>query len=66
MDIDYSLVKEEDANHIRWSNDETKCILAYHGSKPDFLSSITGVMYHEEILSLLSTSEWISPNDDEI
>ena len=66
MDVDYSKIKEVDASHIRWNNAGTECILAYNGSKPDFLSSITGVMNHDEGLSLLVTSDRIAPDYDEI
>ena len=48
------------------ANDESECILAYHGAKPSFLSNITGVINHGEVLELLLTSDWVSPDEDEI
>ena len=64
--IDWNSIKETDANHVRWNNDESECILAYHGAKPSFLSNITGVINHGEVLELLLTSDWVSPDEDEI
>jgi len=40
--------------------------LAYNGAKPSFLSNITGVINHGEVLELLLTSDWVSPDEDEI
>lgn len=66
LTIDWSLVGDVDDAHVRWSNDKSKCIMKYNGAKPTFLSSITGVLNHSELLELMDTDDWIHPNAYEI
>lgn len=59
--IDFSEVIENEAT-LRYSLDGTKFIVKYDGTKPACLSSYTDYT-HSEILSLLSGSEWTSPDE---
>tara|TARA_R100000808_G_C2146969_1_gene154882 strand:+ start:1287 stop:1562 length:276 start_codon:yes stop_codon:yes gene_type:complete len=72
MDIDYSQVNENpnisdmENNGIRWDNNNEYCYLSYQGTKPDFLASITNILTNEEVLALMATEQWVSPDEDEV
>ena len=59
--VDFSKVKETSENTVRRSMDGTKTFVKWDGSAPSFTSSLStreGPYTYEEILTILSTSEW--------
>jgi len=61
--IDFNQVLETSADTLRYSLDGTKTFVKYEGTQPFFLLGKTEYT-HEEILNILSGSEWTS--EDEI
>jgi hypothetical protein len=55
--IDFSLVEETSLETLRLSLDTTKCVLKFEGETPAFLVGLQQ-HNHEEILEIMSTSEW--------
>lgn len=55
--IDFTKVHEDNANTLRWNNDNTKTFVKYEGSKPSFLTG-KSVLNHSQILSELQNDEW--------
>ena len=67
--IDFNQVLETSADTVRKSVDETKTFVKYNGDMPSSVSSLTTKSQeysHNEILTILSTSEWTSPNQDPV
>jgi len=66
--IDFSEVLETSSETLRLSIDETKTFVKYNGdTMPNSVSNLTtkqGPYSHEQILTILSGSEWV--NDDEL
>ena len=63
--IDFSTVLETSAETVRKSVDETKTFVKWDGSMPQCISDLTtkeGPYTYDEILVILSTSEWTDPN----
>ena len=63
--IDFTQVLETSAETVRKSVDETKTFVKWNNEQPSCVSSLTtkeGPYTHEEILNILSTSEWASDN----
>ena len=63
--IDFNQVLETSANTVRKSVDETKTFVKYNGDMPSSVSSLTTKSQeysHSEILVILATSEWTSPD----
>ena len=54
LDIDYSEMLSDSAS---WSIDGTKCYFKYEGSKPNCLSSLTGVINLEDMLVLIRNED---------
>jgi|TARA_B100000900_G_scaffold323652_1_gene283226 hypothetical protein len=66
--VDFSQVCETSADTVRKSVDETKTFIKWDDSEPSFVSSITGTegpYTNEEILTILSTDVWTSPEEEE-
>lgn len=59
--VDFDQVAETSADTLRYSLDGTKTFVKYEGTQPFFLLGKTEYTY-EEILSILSGTEWTDPN----
>ena len=55
--IDFSLVEQTSLGTLRLSLDSTKCVLKFKGETPAFLVGLQQYN-HEEILAIMSTTEW--------
>lgn len=66
--VDFAQVLETSAETVRLSVDGTKTFVKWEGdTPPDFVSELTTAedsYTHAEILEILSTEEWTSPNED--
>jgi hypothetical protein len=63
-DIDFTTVLETSIDTVRKSVDETKTFVKWDGEMPECVSNLTtkeGPYNYEEILTILSTSEWSEP-----
>lgn len=63
--IDFSQVLETSAETVRKSVDETKTFVKWNGAEPACVTSLTtkeGPYTHSEILEILATPEWTSPD----
>jgi hypothetical protein len=63
--IDFSQVLETSAETVRKSVDETKTFVKWDGEEPACVTSLTtkeGPYTHSEILEILATPEWTSPD----
>ena len=54
--IDFSQLLNRNASMLRYSNDNSKAIIKYNGSKPSFLTGKT-TYTHSQILSILNNSD---------
>lgn len=61
--IDFSQVMETSLETLRFSVDGTKTFVKYEGSKPSSVPVDAATYTHEEILEILSTLEWMDPED---
>jgi hypothetical protein len=62
--IDFTTVLETSIDTVRKSVDETKTFVKWDGEMPECVSNLTtkeGPYTYEEILTILSTSEWSKP-----
>ena len=62
--IDFTQVLETSEQTVRKSVDETKTFVKWDGEIPECVSTLTtkeGPYSYEEILTILSTSEWTKP-----
>jgi hypothetical protein len=62
--IDFTQVLETSEETVRKSVDETKTFVKWDGEMPECVSTLTtkeGPYTYEEILTILSTSEWTKP-----
>jgi hypothetical protein len=62
--IDFNTVLETSADTVRKSVDGTKTFVKWDGTMPTCVSNLTtkeGPYTYDEILQILSTSEWVSP-----
>tara|TARA_Y100000356_G_C11169156_1_gene240333 strand:- start:571 stop:789 length:219 start_codon:yes stop_codon:yes gene_type:complete len=55
--IDFNLVEQTSLETLRLSLDSTKCVLKFKGETPVFLVGLQQYN-HEEILAIMSTTEW--------
>ena len=63
-DIDFAIVLETSIDTVRKSVNETKTFVKWDGEMPECVSNLTtkeGPYTYEEILTILSTSEWSEP-----
>ena len=62
--IDFTQVLETSIDTVRKSVDETKTFVKWDGEMPECVSTLTtmeGPYTYDEILTILSTSEWTKP-----
>jgi hypothetical protein len=62
--IDFTTVLETSEETVRKSVDETKTFVKWDGEMPECVSTLTtkeGPYTYDEILTILSTSEWTKP-----
>ena len=64
--VDFSQVFETSADTLRWNVDpaETKSVVKFEGSTPDFLAGKTQYN-HAEILTIMASPEWSDPEPPE-
>ena len=63
--IDFSQVLETDIDTVRKSVDQQKTFVKWDGAMPSSVSSLTtkeGPYTYDEILTILATPEWSSPD----
>lgn len=63
--VDFNQVLETSAETVRKSVDGNKTFVKWNGAAPAFVSTMTGTegpYTHAEILDILGTSEWTSPD----
>ena len=63
--IDFSTVLETSAETVRKSVNETKTFVKWDGTIPESVNNLTtkeGPYTYNEILTILSTTEWTDPN----
>jgi hypothetical protein len=66
--IDFTQVLETSEETVRKSVDKTKTFVKWDGEMPECVSTLTtkeGPYTYEEILTILSTSEWSEPTSIE-
>jgi hypothetical protein len=64
-DIDFNQVLETSADTVRKSVDGTKTFVKWEGTTPTCVTNLTtkeGPYTYEEILVILSNSDWTDPN----
>jgi hypothetical protein len=62
--IDFTTVLETSIDTVRKSVDETKTFVKWNGEMPECVSNLTtkeGPYTYEEIITILSTPEWVTP-----
>ena len=59
--IDFDQVLEGNESHLHYSLDGSKTLVKYRDEQPSFLSGKTEYT-HSEILAILATNEWTSPD----
>jgi len=65
IDIDFSQVLETSSDTIRKSVNGSKTFVKWDGAMPDCLSNLItkeGPYTYDEMITILSTSEWSGPN----
>ena len=65
-DIDFNQVLETSSDTVRKSVNQSKTFVKWEGTIPTCVNNLTtkeGPYTYEEILTILSTSEWVYPND---
>lgn len=63
--IDFTQVHETSADTVRKSVDETKTFVKWDGDMPQCVADLTtkeGPYTYDEILAILTTSEWTDPS----
>lgn len=63
--IDFTQVLETSIDTVRKSVDQTKTFVKWDGIIPECVSNLTtkeGPYTYDEILAILSTSQWTNPN----
>lgn len=61
--VDFTQIKETSINTLSKSLDETKTFIKWDGEAPSFineLNNVEGPYTHDEILTILSTEQWVS------
>ena len=61
--IDFDQVLEGNESHLHYSLDGSKTLVKYRDEQPSFLSGKTEYT-HSEILAILATDEWTSPDPE--
>ena len=63
--IDFTQVLETSLDTVRKSVDQTKTFVKWDGAMPECVNNLTtkeGPYTYDEILTILSTTEWTDPN----
>lgn len=63
--IDFTQVLETSIDTVRKSVDQTKTFVKWDGAMPECVNNLTtkeGPYTYDEILTILSTTEWTDPN----
>ena len=63
--IDFSQVRESSADTLRYSLDGTKTFFKWDYEEPNFINDLEykdGSYNHDEMLNILSNSDWTNPN----
>ena len=63
--IDFNQVLETSIDTVRKSVDQTKTFVKWDGAMPECVNNLTtkeGPYTYDEILTILSTTEWTDPN----
>lgn len=63
--IDFTQVLETSIDTVRKSVDQTKTFVKWDGAMPECVNNLTtkeGPYTYDEILTILSTTEWSDPN----
>jgi len=63
VNVDFDQVFETSADTLRYSVDGSQALLKYEGTQPSFLEGKT-IYSHSEILAILATDEWTSPDPE--
>ena len=63
-DIEFSEVLETSADTLLYNVAETQTVVKYKGAKPRFLYG-KDTYTHSEMLTIMATSAWTPPPDDE-
>jgi hypothetical protein len=61
--VDFNQVSETSVDTLRYSVDRSKALLKFEGDTPSFLEGKTEYT-HSEILAILATDEWTSPDPE--
>ena len=64
-EIDFTQVLETSIDTVRKSVDQTKTFVKWDGAMPECVNNLTtkeGPYTYDEILTILSTTEWTDPN----
>lgn len=64
--IDFTTVLETSVDTVRKSIDNSKTFVKWNGDVPECITNLTtivGYYTHEEMINLLSNSEWTSNNE---
>lgn len=62
--VHFDDIMEFSTNTLRYSLDNTKTVVKWIGSTPDFVNNLTtaeGPYTHSEILDILSGTDWTEP-----
>jgi hypothetical protein len=65
--IDFSQVLETSADTLRKSIDETRSFVKWDENQPEFVSTLAtleGPHTYDEMLNILNTEEWLSPEEE--
>jgi hypothetical protein len=60
--VDFTQIKETSINTLSKSLDETKTFIKWDGEAPSFINELNnaeGPYTHDEILTILSTEQWV-------
>lgn len=63
--IDFSQVRESSVDTLRYSLDGTKTFFKWDYEEPNFINDLEykdGPYNHDEMLNILSNSDWTNPN----
>lgn len=60
--VDFSQIIEQSADDLKYSVDDSKAIVKFEGGTPSFLIGETQYTW-SEIMDVLNTSEWTTPEE---
>lgn len=65
--VDFTKILETSPDHLVYSNNKKRTFIKWDGDDPEFVSYIKdaeGPYTNEEMLELLKSNKWETPNDD--